>query len=546
MTELQRAAEAVGAALAAEHGRDPVAYVLGQVGGNTGRALAAAEDRAADLAGSIAIELIDPDQRPYSSFEVLRRLQAEARKLPETEELSLRSAQAGPGGDALSIQLYGAETLHLKAAAAALTRDLAQYPEVSGLTDTMPWDKREVTLELTPRAQVLGFAIDDIGRVLRDRLNGIEALSVADGPRSATIRVDLPDSEQTADFLDRTLLRAPSGQYLPLGDLVRIDSRDGFASIRRENGLRTLTVTGDLSDDDPARAAEIMAQLETTILPGLEASHQVRWQLSGLAEQERDFLTDAAVGFTLCLLGIFFTLAWIFASWTRPLAIMAVIPFGLIGAVWGHYVWGVPLSMFSVVGLIGMTGIIINDSIVLITTIDDYARDRDLRPVARRAADHLDHGAGAGAAALRDLDTGAVPEAHGHHAGLWSGLRDGARARGGPGAAGERAGYRAGLAGGPPCPARPGRAVHVAGPGAGGRAGAVGGRDAGGPDRHGRHGRAGNGSNRWYRGGLRRFRGRCARAHAGDDAGADSGGRAAGAARVQLTPHPAGPRVTVR
>jgi predicted RND superfamily exporter protein len=85
------------------------------------------------------------------------------------------------------------------------------------------------------------------------------------------------------------------------------------------------------------------------------------------------------VGFTLCLLGIFFTLAWIFASWTRPLAIMAVIPFGLIGAVWGHYVWDVPLSMFSVVGLIGMTGIIINDSIVLISTIDDHARDRDLR-----------------------------------------------------------------------------------------------------------------------------------------------------------------------
>jgi multidrug efflux pump subunit AcrB len=390
MAELQRAAETVGAALAAEHGRDPLAYVLGQVGGNTGRGLAAAEDRDADLAGSITLELIDADLRPYSAFEVLRRVQAEARTLPETEELSFRSFRAGPGGDALSIQLYGAETLQLKAAAEALKRELAQFPEVSALTDTMPWDKREVTLELTPRAQVLGFEIDALGRVLRDRLNGIEALSRADGPRSATIRVELPDGEKTADFLDRTLVRAPAGQYLPLSDLVRIESRDGFASIRRENGLRTLTVTGDLSGDDPARAAAVMDTLESDILPGLEATHQVRWRLSGLAEQERDFLSDAAVGFTLCLLGIFFTLAWIFASWTRPLAIMAVIPFGLIGAVWGHHVWDVPLSMFSVVGLIGMTGIIINDSIVLITTIDDYARSRDLRSaIVDAVADRL-------------------------------------------------------------------------------------------------------------------------------------------------------------
>jgi multidrug efflux pump subunit AcrB len=192
--------------------------------------------------------------------------------------------------------------------------------------------------------------------------------------------VEVPDSEKTADFLDRVMLRAPSGQYLPLADLVTLTSQPGFARIRRENGVRTVSVSGDISEDDPARAAEIMDVLQTDILPRLEAEHRVGWRLSGLAQQERDFLSDATVGFTLCLLGIFMTLAWIFASWTRPLVIMAIIPFGLIGTVWGHYIWDVPLSMFSVVGLIGMTGIIINDSIVLITTIDDYARTRALRP----------------------------------------------------------------------------------------------------------------------------------------------------------------------
>ncbi len=127
-----------------------------------------------------------------------------------------------------------------------------------------------------------------------------------------------------------------------------------------------------------------------TSLPRIEREFGVSYRLSGLAEQERDFLNDALVGFGFCLLGIYLTLAWVFSSWVRPLLIMAVIPFGLIGAIWGHSVWGMPLSMFSVVGLIGMSGIIINDSIVLVTTVDEYSRDRGLIPaIIDAAADRL-------------------------------------------------------------------------------------------------------------------------------------------------------------
>ncbi|TDL88085.1 efflux RND transporter permease subunit [Meridianimarinicoccus aquatilis] len=380
MRELQRAADVVAADLQAQHGRNPLDYVLAKVGGTTGRGLASADEKDPDLQGSISIELIGADLRPYSSFEVLRLFQDEVERLPRTEELSFRSWRAGPGGDALDVQLFGTDTGQLKAAAETLKRELSTYPEVSALQDTMPWDKREITLDLTPRAQVLGFSIDTLGRVLRDRLTGIEALSFPDGPRTGTIRVEVPEGEATADFLERVRLRAPSGQYLPLADLVTWRAEPGFASIRRENGLRTVSVNGDLSEDDPTRAAQIMETLETEILPRIEEESGVGWRLAGLAEQESDFLSDASIGFTLCLLGIFMTLAWVFASWTRPLVIMAVIPFGLIGTIWGHYIWDVPLSMFSVVGLIGMTGIIINDSIVLITTIDSYARTRGLRP----------------------------------------------------------------------------------------------------------------------------------------------------------------------
>ena len=111
--------------------------------------------------------------------------------------------------------------------------------------------------------------------------------------------------------------------------------------------------------------------------------------MAGLSEQEQEFLSDARTGLILCLTGIYLVLSWVFASWTRPLVVMAIISFGLVGTIWGHYVWQVPLSMFTVVGLLGMTGIIINDSIVLITTIDEYAKDRGLIPSIIEATSDL-------------------------------------------------------------------------------------------------------------------------------------------------------------
>lgn len=390
MREMQRAADAVAARYEAEHGTNPLLYVLAEVGGTTGRGLTVADNKDSDLLGSIAIELIDADLRSYSSFQFVADLQDEVRQLPLTEAVSFRGWRGGPGGDALDVQLFGADTDVLKAAAEAVKTGLIGFPEVSALEDSLAYDREELSLELTPQGQALGFDIGTLGRVLRNRLGGIEAASFPVGIRTGSIRVELPEGELTADFLDRTLLRAESGEYVPLADIVSVSSRTGFSTITRENGLRVVSVTGDLSEDDPARAEAIMDELRDVILPQVEADYGVAWVLSGLAEQERDFLSDAAVGFALCLIGIYLVLAWIFASWTRPVVVMAIIPFGLIGTIYGHAAWDVPLSMFTVVGLIGMTGIIINDSIVLVTTIDEYAEDRGLIPaIVDGATDRL-------------------------------------------------------------------------------------------------------------------------------------------------------------
>ena len=371
MREMQRATEAVAKRLEEEHGRSPLDYAIAEVGGNTGRGLSGVENKESYQLGAIGIELIDADLRPYSSLQFVSNLQDEVRRHPLVETISFRGWRSGPGGDALDVQFYGTDNDTLKAAAEALRTELAQYPEVSALEDSLSYDKEELVLELTPQGKALGFTIDGLGRVLRNRLNGIEAATYPMGLRSASIWVELPAGELSADFLDRTRMRTQVGEYVPLADIVSVETREGFSTVLRKNGLRTVSVTGDISEDDPARANEIVEILQSDLIPSIEERFGLTSGLSGLV---------ARTGFLICLLGIYLCLSWIFASWIRPLVVMAVIPFGLAGAFWGHLHWNVPLSMFSVIGIIGMTGIIINDSIVLTATIDEYSRDRGLFP----------------------------------------------------------------------------------------------------------------------------------------------------------------------
>lgn len=390
MREMQRATEELGKEYEDRYGRNPLDYVIAEIGGNSGRPIPGSDTMDADLLGGIAIELIDADLRPYSSFAFVGELQDRVARHPLVETVSFRGWRSGGGGDALDVQFYGADSDTLKAASEALKTALAEYPEVSAVEDSLNYDKEELILELTPQGQALGFSIDALGRVLRHRLNGLEAATYPDGPRSARIRVELPEGELTADFLEGSLMRAPQGSYVPLADLVTVQSRTGFSTVRRENGVRQIKVTGDISEDDPARAEFIMTQLQEDILPQIASEQQVEWQLAGLAEQEDSFLSEARTGLILVLTGIYLVLAWVFSSWTRPVVVMAIIPFGLVGTIFGHWYHEVPLSMFTVIGLIGMTGIIINDSIVLVTTIDDYARDRGLIPsIIDGAADRL-------------------------------------------------------------------------------------------------------------------------------------------------------------
>ncbi|MEO1115033.1 MAG: efflux RND transporter permease subunit [Pseudomonadota bacterium] len=379
IAEMERALDVVNQRYGEEYGDAPVQFALSTVGGTAGRGLSGADSKDVDQLGGISIELIDPDLRPYSAFKFIGDWRKEIKRPPLLETLAVRGERSGPGGDAIDVRLFGTSTENLKAAAESLKQALAPLPGVSALEDTLAYDKPELNLSLTPKGEALGFSTDDVARILRNRLEGIEVAEFPVGRRTAKVKVLMPDEETDASFLYSTRIRTEAGTYVSLSEIVQADSSYGFASIRRSDGLRTLTVNGDVSEDDPEAAARVTAFLENELLPQLAAEFDVESELAGLAEQERSFLSDAMIGFALCLAGIYLVLCWIFESWTRPLMIMIIIPFGSIGMLWGHYIHGVPLSMFSVVGFIGMSGIIINDSIVLVTTIDEYARNHPFR-----------------------------------------------------------------------------------------------------------------------------------------------------------------------
>ena len=389
MLELQRATEVVGAQYEEKYGRNPILLSITESGASS-LSGGGSSVKAPDELGGISIELIDADARPYSSTAFARDLQNEVKRHAKVETLSFRSAFSGPGANSLEIEIYGASSEVLKTASEAVQAELTRFAEISGVEDNLTYDKEELVLTLTPQGQALGFSIDELGRVVRHRLTGLEAATYPDGRRSAAIRVELPKGEASADFVERTQLRSPTGAYVPLADLVYVERRTGFATVRRENGARIVDITGELDAEDSDRALEVIETIEETILPQIDATYQVESRVTGLVLQEREFLSDAQFSWILTIIGIYSVLAWVFASWTRPAVVMAVIPFGLTGAIFGHYVWDVPMSMFTIIGLLGVTGIIINDSIVLVSTIDEHAKKKGIyQAIIDGASDRL-------------------------------------------------------------------------------------------------------------------------------------------------------------
>ncbi|MDE2691551.1 MAG: efflux RND transporter permease subunit [Acidobacteriota bacterium] len=235
---------------------------------------------------------------------------------------------------------------------------------------------QEIRIELRPEARTLDLTLAGLARQVRAAFFGDEALRLQRGPEDVRVYVRLPKEERnTATDVERYMVRTPAGVTVPLSQVATVNLGVAPASIRRKNGQRTVTVTADV-DTSATTGAEVTAALTNAILPELaEANPGLTYSFAGEQQQQVESTDTLGRGFLLALLVIYALLAIPLGSYTKPLIIMAVIPFGIIGAILGHLIIGIGLSIVSMMGILGLNGVVVNDSLVMVDFINKKLRD---------------------------------------------------------------------------------------------------------------------------------------------------------------------------
>ena len=345
-----------------------------RIGANLGRQ-ANISQVTGDNVGSMHVELISSDLRPVRIDAFVDAWRAAIPALPGVETLTLKERVGGPPGRELDIRLRGGHSLDsLKAASLELRALLARLPGVSEIDDDLPYGKEEILIELTPRGRALGFTTESVGRQLRDALQGRVAKRFPRNDEEVEVIIRLNDDGAARLGLNNFTLRSPTGQEVVLGDIAELREDRGFARIQREDGLRRAAITAEL-DEAVIKQEQVITALEEGGIAEIAERHGLDFRFAGKAEEQAETFADIRIGALLALALIYIILAWVFASFTRPFAVMLVIPFGMIGTVLGHWLLGYNLSILSLIAFLGLAGILVNDSIILVSAVDRF-RDR--------------------------------------------------------------------------------------------------------------------------------------------------------------------------
>jgi multidrug efflux pump subunit AcrB len=323
-----------------------------------------------DNVGAMHVELVPSDRRAVRTDQLIEAWRARLPPLPGVESLTITPRTGGPPGRELDIRLRGGDSLDALKQASLEVRDLlARLPGVAQIDDDLPYGKQEILIELTPRGRALGFTTQSVGRQLRDAFEGRIAKRFAQGDEEVDVVVTLADSAAARLSLAAFPLRGPTGREVLLSEVAELREDRGFARIKREDGVRQVSIAAEL-DEAQIRLEQVIAMLTEGGLPAIAERHGLTYRFAGKAEEQMRTLADIRLGAVLGLTLIYIILAWVFASFTRPFAIMLIIPFGLVGAVFGHMLLGYDLSILSLITLLGLSGILVNDSIILVSAID--------------------------------------------------------------------------------------------------------------------------------------------------------------------------------
>ena len=367
--ELGRAARAAERNLGYEPG-ELIAFAVGSVATRDPGVGNAPLEVSGDHLGVYTIELAPGDIRAVRNEQFIEAWKSQARRAAGVEKLIFFSRQvAGPPGNDVELSLTGANLEGMKAAAGYVAGWLSGVPGVDSVDDDLPRGKQEVLLEITPAGEAMGFSAAEVARQVRNAYEGALADRVPRDQEELKVLVKLPEAGPGEAGLRSLYLRSRSGVEAPLTEVVNLRQRVGFAQIRRADGLRQVTVSADLNPTITTSGQVIRALQEQGVIRTIREQYGVSVGFQGRAEQQNAALADFRMAAIVALGSIYIVLAWVFARYGTPLVVMSVIPFGLVGAILGHLVFGFNLSMFSLVALLGLAGVLVNDSIILVSAV---------------------------------------------------------------------------------------------------------------------------------------------------------------------------------
>jgi multidrug efflux pump subunit AcrB len=321
---------------------------------------------AASNLGEITLELAPSEERDITSAEIVRRWRETTPPIPDVVELAFTSSIFS-AGEPINVQLTGLDIQNLQAASDRLKVELGKYNGVFDITDSFRAGKQEVKLAVKPAAEAYGITLSDLARQVRQAFYGEEAQRIQRGRDDVRIMVRYPENERRSfGDLENMRIRTAIGGEVPFSVVAEAAGGRGYASIRRVNRQRTINVTADV-DENQGNAAEVLADLKANVLPAILADLSgVQYSFEGEQREQAETLAGLLRGFLFALLVIYALMAIPFRSYIQPLIVMSSIPFGFVGAVWGHLIMGLNLTMLSLFGLVALAGIVVNDSIVLV------------------------------------------------------------------------------------------------------------------------------------------------------------------------------------
>lgn len=335
----------------------------------------AAGAQAGDQVGSLLVELVSPDKRQVRNSEITQRWRDKIQAVAGLENFTISERRPGPPGRDIEIRLYSEDLQKAKAAALELASKLATYTGVSAIEDDMPFGQEEWLYSLTPRAEAMGLTVDAVGQQLRAAYDGQLVQIFQDGDDEVEVRVVLPDSERyNLAKLEHFTFQLANGDSLPLSSALIIKTQRGFQSLRHAQWRLAVQVMADVAATQN-NANNILKDLQKETLPQIAQRYGVTFSFEGRSADQRETLRDMQQGLMVGLILIFIVLAWEFSSYVWPIIVMIAIPFGLIGAIFGHWLFGMDLTLLSLFGFFGLSGIVVNDSIVLVSFYRE-ARER--------------------------------------------------------------------------------------------------------------------------------------------------------------------------